>query len=155
MTKKRKLCLSHFKSVFFKWQKLFPKVRVSGETKDSVDWNKSLRGWIPSLTCSYSSPYRLLFEVSQIFPVSFLYSQTQSVVGLNLSVSNLFPQPSGMCMPTFCIADFISIFSMWETLSWLQIYYLCLPGVFPNSAYVSQLPSTLFHPVSSPSVNIS
>lgn len=35
-------------------------------------------------------------------------------------------------MPTFCVADFIFIFSMGASLCWLQIYYLCFPGVIPH-----------------------
>ena len=153
MTKKRKLCLSHWKSIFVKWHNLFPKLKF--QVKLRTVWTET---WILEEMNSFSalfllfylwtvlwtfadfpyfSTYGLSFELLQIFPVSLLYSPTHLIHGLSTS---LF---LSLCPPKICV-----ICNRWlhfhlqlvGCLWWLQTYYFCFPGAIPIPACLSSLP---------------
>lgn len=140
-----------FKKCIFQRTKHFPKLGVSGEAKDCGLRHTSSCGWIPSLVCSTSrhAGIQIVLCAFTDFP-RVLLTFPNSIHGPSDALFPFFSQPPEMCVPTFCIADSIFIFGTGESLCWLQIYYLCFPGVIPITAVSDSSLSHYFF-LSSPS----
>lgn len=137
MTKKRKLCLSHWKSIFVKWHNLFPKLKF--QVKLRTVWTET---WIfeelNSFSArSYFSTYGLSFELLQFFPGSLLYSPTHLIHGLSTSLFlSLCPPKIRVICNRWLHFHLQLVGYLW----WLQTYYFCFPGAIPIPACLSSLP---------------